>query len=365
MESSAKKVLIYKVGSLGDMMVSLPCFHLIARTFPNAERVLLTNLPLHAKAAPAESVLGSSGLIHGCIRYAMKRGGIWRRLFAILKFSPDVVVYLREIRPIKQVQRDAWFFKYICGVRRIVGVPLAAETRQKVNDNSGLYESEAVRLAKKLSVLGDAQPERIENWDLVLSETERAKANDALGDLCGMPLIACGPGTKMQAKDWGQESWRALLTRLSEALPDHGLVLVGAKEDAEVSDFASAGWNGPVRNLCGKLTPRETAAVMEHARVFLGPDSGPMHLAAAVGLPCVIAFASREYGGVWFPLGTRHRILYHEVECSLCRLVVCIENKRKCLTSITVDEMLGATLSAIGESGEPFGTAEVPGVSVI
>jgi len=351
MESSAKRVLIYRVGSLGDMMVSVPCFHLIARTFPNAERVLLTNLPLHAKAAPAESVLGSSGLIQGCMRYAMKRGGIWRKLLAIRKFKPDVVVYLREIRPVKQVQRDAWFFRYMCGVRRIVGVPQDAETRQKLNNNSGLYESEAVRLAKKLHELGDAEPDRIENWDLVLSDAERAKAKEMLGELCGKPLIACGPGTKMQAKDWGQENWRALLTKLSGALPGHGLVLVGAREDAAVSDFASAGWNGPVKNLCGNLAPRETAATMEYARVFLGPDSGPMHLAAAVGLPCVIAFASREYGGVWFPIGSRHRILYHEVECSLCRLVVCIENKRKCLTSITVDEMLGATLSAISESG--------------
>ena len=48
-------------------------------------------------------------------------------------------------------------------------------------------------------------------------------------------------------------------------------------------------------NLCGRLTPRETAAVLEHAEVFLGPDSGPMHLAASVGVPCVIAFSAQGF----------------------------------------------------------------------
>ena len=49
-ESPVRKVLIYRLGSLGDTVVALPCFHLIERTFPGAERVLLTNFPVHAKA---------------------------------------------------------------------------------------------------------------------------------------------------------------------------------------------------------------------------------------------------------------------------------------------------------------------------
>jgi len=48
-------------------------------------------------------------------------------------------------------------------------------------------------------------------------------------------------------------------------------------------------------NLCGRLSPRETAAVIERARVFLGPDSGPMHLAASVRVPSVIAFSAAAF----------------------------------------------------------------------
>jgi hypothetical protein len=64
-------VLIYRLGSLGDTVVALPCFHLIARCFPQAERVLLTNFPVHAKATATAAVLGDSGLVHGYMRYTV------------------------------------------------------------------------------------------------------------------------------------------------------------------------------------------------------------------------------------------------------------------------------------------------------
>ena len=141
------------------------------------------------------------------------------------------------------------------------------------------------------------------NWDLRLTDAEKSAARFALGQLAGMPLMVCGPGTKMQAKDWGQENWRALLADLAREYSGFGLALIGANEDAEVSDYAAADWAGPCVNLCGKLSPRETAAVLAGASVFLGPDSGPMHLAACFGVPCVIAFSARGLPGVWYPAG--------------------------------------------------------------
>src|ERR1700751_5875565 len=65
-----ERVLIYRLGSLGDTTVALPCFHLIERAFPNAQRRLLTNFPVHSKAPAAAAVLGDSGLVHGYMRYA-------------------------------------------------------------------------------------------------------------------------------------------------------------------------------------------------------------------------------------------------------------------------------------------------------
>jgi len=95
-----------------------------------------------------------------------------------------------------------------------------------------------------------------------------------------------------------------------------------------------------VINLCGQLTPRESAAVFARSRIFIGHDSGPMHLAAAVNTPCVAIFAARNIPRVWFPYGEQHRVLYHHVDCAGCELETCIVQKKKCLTSITVDEVL-------------------------
>ncbi len=344
-----RRVLIYRLGSLGDTVVALPCFHLIARVFPQAERLLLTNFPVHAKAPAAAAVLGESGLVDGYVRY---RAGtrnpfeLLRLAWEIRSLRPDVVVYLMPVRPLKKVQRDRLFFR-LAGVRRMVGFPGEDELTHPFDKTTGLYESEAGRLARLLRPLGDAAIEDPLNWSLNLTAGERALALAELGELGNHPLIVCGPGTKMQAKDWGQENWRALLERLGGAYPAYGLVMVGAGDDGAAADFAGRAWKGPLVNLCGRLSPRETAAVIERAAVFLGPDSGPMHLAASVGVPCVIAFSARGLPGVWFPPG-QHQIIYHQTECFGCELVTCTVEKRRCLTSITVEEMAAAVDRVLG-----------------
>ena len=62
---------------------------------------------------------------------------------------------------------------------------------------------------------------------------------------------------------------------------------------------------------------------MAKAELFLGHDSGPMHLAANVGTPCVAVFSARCHPGVWFPRGTGHQVIYHETECAGCMLFTC------------------------------------------
>jgi ADP-heptose:LPS heptosyltransferase len=71
-----------------------------------------------------------------------------------------------------------------------------------------------------------------------------------------------------------------------------------------------------------------------------------MHLAGACGVPCAIAFSARQNPGVWYPVGVHHRIVYHNVDCRNCLLETCIEKRKLCLTSITVDEMLTAAIEA-------------------
>ena len=158
--------------------------------------------------------------------------------------------------------------------------------------------------------------------------------------------IAVSVGTKVQAKDWGRENWRALLACMASEYPGRALLLAGAAEESAVSEAAAAGWRahggGPVVNLCGKLSPRGSAAAFACARLFVGHDSGPMHLAAAVGTPVVAIFAARNVPRQWFPFGKGNKVLYHRVECWGCELETCIEQRKKCLLSITPDEVMAA-----------------------
>ena len=183
------------------------------------------------------------------------------------------------------------------------------------------------------------------NWSLHLSAEEHRRADEAIGgEALGSAPIAVSVGTKVQAKDWGCENWRELLQRLAREAPGRGLLLLGAAEETASSLFAASAWTasggGPVVNLCGRLSPRESAAALVRAQLFLGHDSGPMHLAAAVGTPLVAIFAARNIPRQWFPAGVRSEVVYHRVECWGCALETCIEQRKKCITSITVDEVL-------------------------
>lgn len=322
---------------------------------------MLTNFPVSAKAPAAAAVLDGTGLVHGYFKY--KAGtrslrdlaALWWQLVC---WRPQVVVYLAAFRGGEAVVRDARFFA-LCGIGKQVGVPLTETMQKNQWQKSELaLEPEAARLVRNLAELGDARLDDPASWELRLSEAERETARAALSDSAGMPAIAVSVGTKVQAKDWGIENWRSLLAELAAAYPGHALELCGAQEEAEASEFAAESWRegglraagfaGVAINLCGKLTPRESAAVFAEARIFIGHDSGPMHLAAAVQTPCVAIFAARNKPRVWFPYGKQHRVVYHQVDCWGCGLETCVAERKKCILSITVAEVLAEVRAVLG-----------------
>jgi heptosyltransferase-3 len=370
-KKTTRRVLVYRLGSLGDMLVALPALHLVTRAFPEAERRMLTNVPVSSKAPAAAAILEGSGLVSGYMRYAVgtrsvrELMGVW---WDIVRWRPEVLVYLAGARGVKTAQRDEAFFR-LCGVRRIVGVPLtegmqrnyygAATGGKDHAMGDGHLEPEAARLVRcvgQLAAVGDiADPGRLNDpasWDLHLSAEERESAARAIGaEALGVESIAVSVGTKVQAKDWGRDNWRALLGKMAAEFPGRALLLLGAAEESEASEFAAEGWRasggGLVVNLCGVLTPRESAAAIARARLFVGHDSGPMHLAAAVGTPVVAIFAARNIPRQWFPFGKQHRVVYHRVECWGCGLETCIEQQKKCLMSIGVDEVMDVVRSQL------------------
>ncbi len=360
----AKRVLIYRIGSLGDTLVAIPSLHLVARAFPDAERRLLTNFPVSAKAAPAAGIIGASGLVSGYFRYAVGTRSVVelaRLWWTLQRWKPDVLVYLGPARGVKAAERDARFFR-LCGIREQIGVPVTAGMQGNffgAASGAGLedWEPEAARLARNIVELGDARLEEASSWDLKLTAAEREAAAKAVGaEAMGMPRIAVSIGTKVQTNDWGAGNWTALLGRLAEARPGYALLLAGAAGESEASEAITVGWRtgggGPVVNLCGKLSPRESAAAFAGAKVYAGHDSGPMHLAAAMQVPCVAIFSARNVPRVWFPYGAEHWVLYRRVDCMGCGLETCVVEKKKCILGILVEEVFEEVVGVLGGSGQ-------------
>lgn len=355
MIKEAKRVLIYRLGSLGDTIVALPCLHLIKRAFPKAERFILTATPSNKKAPAISLVLGESGLVSGYLTYSYRINdikGLCQLRNKIKQWAPEVLVYLPGQRSYLRRLRDILFFK-ACGIKKIVGMTYSKDlqTHQMLPDKL-YFEHEAVRLAKCLSVLGDAKLSEPSNWDLLLSLQEYRDAEGLLGGWPGRNrYIACSIGTKFEVNDWGNQNWQALLSKLGQKYSGYGLVMLGSDDEFGRSQELCRSWSGLSLNLCGKISLRCAAIIIKKANIFLGHDSGPMHLAACVGIPCVVVFSARNKPGVWFPYGPSHRVIYHKTKCFGCGLAVCKKYKKKCINSVTVDEVFEAACNTMDRYG--------------
>jgi ADP-heptose:LPS heptosyltransferase len=318
-----RRVLIHRPGSLGDTVVALPCLRLIRRTFPDSELRVLTNAPVAQSAPPLFSVLDGSGLIDGYMEYPIELRDprrLWALARDIRRWRPTLLIYLARRERRGQVWRDAAFFR-ACGIRDFVGLALTQDLITSRARPDGLVEREAERLARNMAALGTIDLSDAASWDLGLSEADRALPRRLIAEQFGFqPFIVVSIGTKQAANDWGAPNWRALTEQLSRIYP-HGLVFVGAECDREASDAIALGLGGRCLNLCGLLTVRESAALIAEASLFVGNDSGPMHLAAAGGTPLVAVFSRLFPPGMWFPLGPRAKMLYPEGKAAAARSI--------------------------------------------
>jgi len=313
-----ERIVIYRLGSLGDTVVALPCFHKVRQTWPDAERIVLTNFPVSSKAAPLEVILRDGGLIDSAIAYPVGTRSIaklWALAWQLRRLDADVLVYLKSTRGRLNAFRDWLFFK-LCGFEQIIGVPLS-EDLQKCREivagtaaGGRIEERECERLARCLAALGPIDLRDPQMWNLHLSDAELAVGDAMLAPLCSMPYLAINMGGKAKEKDWGADNWKMLLKKLSEPYAGAGLLIIGAAEDSERAQAIALAWSGPVIDACGRLSPRESAAAMRHAMAFIGHDSGPLHLAAAAGVSCVGLFGDLNEPRRWHPPGAQHRIIH-------------------------------------------------------
>jgi len=337
---------------LGDSLLALPTLRMIRQVYPRARITILTNRPVDARAAPLVSTFEGTNLFDEIIRYPVGTRDIrelGKMRAEIAQRKVDLLINLNPFRGRLSALRDWLFFRW-AGVKAIEGTPWNERTVAFTTDEHGRrhYEWEAARIARRVQALMtvDLQDDRL--WDLELTAREHAQAAELLGTEFAGGFIAASIGTKMSAKDWTVAKWRALFQEVSARHPAAKLVLLGSRSEWRISDFCLKFWTGPKLNLCGASDPRVSAAVLSRARLFLGHDSGPMHLAATVGVPCLAVFSARNLPGQWFPRGRSNVVIYHQVPCYGCDLERCHAHQKLCIHSISVEEVAQAAERMLG-----------------
>jgi heptosyltransferase III len=311
---SRPSLVIFRIGSIGDTVVALPCFHAVARAFPHHRKFLLTNSVDSKRASTVEAVLAGTGLVDETLYFPVGRGKLNR--FASIarelrQLSPETLVYLAPRTTVLQVYRDLWFFRAAAGIRNVVGAPLRPGALQcRTDPTSGELEYEAQRLARVLEadMPVDLTPD---SWDLRLGAEEQSLATARLSSLPALrPLLALSPGAKVPAKDWGEARWAELIQLLQVRVPEVSLVFVGAPDERALTERLAQLWTGAKINLCGELNPRQSAAVLARCDFLVCHDSGPMHLAASQNTPCIALFGNFNRPRQWFPYGAGHVVIH-------------------------------------------------------
>lgn len=351
-----RRVLVFRIGQLGDLLISLPALWAVREAHPDARIILLTDRHPHKAYVLAEDLFRGCRLFDGILDYSVETssvGAITRpfRLARLLRGLRqerfDRLVYLAPSgRTRAQVERDVAFFR-LAGIRDIVGTegfpdwpePFPGDALEHVPSEAGLLLDRLRTGGLSVPALTDAR------LDLDLGPTEEAAVTKWLTELRpddGRPWIAVGPGSKMPAKVWPAERFRAVVQDLI-AQRDVWPVVFGGPEDRTLGDGLLTAW-GRGYNAAGCLAPREAAFAMRRCAMYVGNDTGTMHLAASERVPCVAVFSARDLPGLWDPIGKGHTVIRVSVPCEGCRLEVCDQPERLCMTAIAVDRVLKACL---------------------
>ncbi len=157
-------------------------------------------------------------------------------------------------------------------------------------------------------------------------------------DLSGMkPLIAINPSARWAKKRWPAASYSALINQLIKELKA-GIIIVGGKDDAPIAEEIASNVHERICIAAGKTSIRRLAALLEKVNLLITNDSGPMHIAAALGTPVVALFGPTD-PSLTGPYGRGHIVIRKHLECSPCLRRPCTKGKAVCMEAITVEDV--------------------------
>ena len=342
--NTPSSILIIKPCCLGDVLIATPVIAALRQAFPRARidfavggwaRAMVENNP-HLDG------LVDCGRVGSGSRYSWREYfGLVRRIRAggyeacfVLDRSPliSLLPYLGGIP--QRVGLDSRGR----GFSLTVGVPVA-----DLKHEAELY-LDTVR-----AVGIEVKDPRLEFYP---TEEDRRHVAEMLRVEPKIPLVVIhpaggsNPGMILSAKRWPPQRFAALADRLIEERGAQ-VLLVGGPDDGPIAAAIKAGMRQKPRDLTGQLTFGQLGALLERCDLFVGHDTGAMHLAVAVGAPVVAIFGPsdpRMYG----PYGEKSVALWHDVGCNPCLLrgrwdTAC--RRFRCIEAVTVEEVWQAAIT--------------------
>lgn len=354
-----RRVLVIKLRHHGDVLLSSPVFSVLKNHAPQVEIDAL----VYADTAPMLA-------FHPCIEtvYTIDRswkgiglaGRVSMELSLLSRLSGrryDLIIHLTES------WRGAWLSRLL-GPKWSVGPEKRGGGARWRNSFTHIVSPPRAGGRHVVESNLDAlrrigiQPTKNERG-LVLEPGEKAKneAKNILHESGLFPgrFVHIHPGSRWQFKCWTLEGWSEVVRRLHEL--GWPVVFTAAPDAAEISHINALRerLDFPVTDLSGRLDLKGLAAITEKARLFIGVDSAPMHIAAAMCTPTVVLFGPSG-SNLWGPWGKprqgRHRVVTsNQHSCRPCGIDGCGGGKvSDCLATLPVDVVWDAIIGSIEET---------------
>ncbi len=347
------RVLVIKLRHLGDVLLTSPVFTVLKNHAPQLEIDALVYRDTEPMLAGHPAIANIFTIDRGWKQedWTAQMGHEWRLLRALRARHYDLIVHLTEN------SRGAVLSLLLKPPFSVARNYPAKRGRLWRNSFTHLYQAPDRRhtvemhldALRRIGIYPQADERRL---TLVPGAEAERSVRELLArhGLASKGFIHLHPTSRWMFKSWTTEKNAELIAALQAA--GESVVLTAAPSEPELQFTArvTARLKQPVVDLSGKLNLKQLAALTAQAKCFIGVDSVPMHIAAAVQTPCVALFGpSNEL--IWGPWQVRHRALTLPYSCRPCGQDGCGNSKiSECLTSISVAEVLSAVRQVLASA---------------
>ncbi len=297
----ATRVVVIRFDEIGDLILTLPFLRELRRSIPNARIALVIRPAL-------VNLVELCPHIDSVIAFTPKFGFRPGRLKALFDLRRQVAAALGATPELGILPRfDADFSRGLLALlatgaqKRIAFSESVTPEKSQADAGTDQFLTHAIKplcsdmheLKRNLSLLTSLGAKvGSDHLQLYLSQEDKNKADALLAHSAnGTMWVGLCAGASTERKRWPAERFVAVGRFITDNYPNAAVVVVGGPGDHKVGEQIVQNLQGRGLNVAGNLTLRETAAVLARCGLYVGNDTGPMHIAAAVGVPVVAVYA--------------------------------------------------------------------------